>query len=87
MVRAGLLKGVSDMYRIGQIVWFEGKKWEIADSMNGMYYLGIRNKEGGWGKGSKSYGFIGSSNKEDSKCPFLHGLVPSRYISPILGGE
>ena len=75
------------MYSIGQIVWFEGKKWEIADKMNRSYYLGIRNNLGGWGKGSQNYGYIGSSTTEDPKCPFLHGMVPERYLSPVLGGE
>jgi hypothetical protein len=79
-------------FKIGQTVWFEGKKWEIADSFpqHGTYALGIRNAEGTWGKGSKSYGYKSKNGKlvEDPKCPFStkysHGFVPARYLAHAL---
>ena len=74
------------IFQIGVTVWFEGKKWEVADRMpqNNTYALGVRNAEGTWGKGSKSYGFIKDTCKADPNCPFDLGFVPARYISKAL---
>lgn len=69
------------MFNIGEIVWYEGKKWQIADSYHNTYALQSLD-------GKRDYGYK-SDGSEDKSCPFstewTHGFVPAKYLSKETG--
>jgi hypothetical protein len=70
-------------YNIGETVWFDGTKWEIADGLfNGGYALWRKDKDG---KVIEEYGW--KNNEPDPLCPFFEGWVSPIYLGKVLTKE
>ncbi len=69
-------------YEIGETVWFQGKKWKIADCWNGGYALWNKDKDG---KVMEEYGW--KNNEPDPLCPFFEGWVTPEYLGKVLTKE